>query len=247
LALESFKRSKKLSRKNLFTKKNLFRIEKSRTYDFILALATIAILVILSLISVYGTVESWINSVKNPDWTSTWLYADYLNRMNMYAYPFVVALVLVLCMCIPKRFIPRDFLLEASIVMLAFSIAVSVVWGLVTGLAFLLIISALIQMAVVIMVISRSRRLIFEREGIMVQLGSALLHLGFVVFALDLLLIKNTQSHLDVFWLATALITLGSVLSFYSKEISTALKRISGARAVQEEETIADSAGFARD
>lgn len=199
-------------------------IRKPGTYDFILAIATIVILVALSAVSIYGTIVSWLNSVRDPNWSSSWLYIEYLNRMNSYAYPFAIALVLALCMCIPKRFIPRAYLLQSSLILLSISVALGVTWGFVMGLGFLLMVSAAIQVAVVVMVLLKSGDLIFEREGLMIQLGSALLHFGFVAFALDLVAIKDMQIHLIVFWASTALIILGSVLSFYSRELTLALK-----------------------
>jgi len=205
----------------------MLKIKKPGTYDFVLALATIAILTALSIISIYGTVESWMNSIQNPNWTSSWLYVDYLNRMNSYAYPFAVALVLVLCMCIPKRFVPRSQLLQMSLILLSVSAVVAIAWGLAAGLGFILAVSAIVQLAVVVMVLVRSQSLVFEREGAAVQLGSALLHLGFVVFALDLVVIRDIRSHLGIFWLSTALITLGSILSFYPRELASVLKGMS--------------------
>ena len=202
----------------------MLNIKKPGSYDFMLALATIIILVALSAVSIYGTVVSWLNSVKDPSWTTGFLYIDYLNRMNSYAYPFAIALVLALCMCIPKRFVPRAYLLQLSLILLSLSVALGVIWGFSVGLGFILMVSIVIQSTVVIMVLSRSGGLVFEREGLMVQLGSSLLHLGFVVFALDLVAIKEIQAHLIVFWASTALIITGSILSFYSRELSSALK-----------------------
>ncbi|HZD60607.1 MAG TPA: hypothetical protein VE439_09180 [Anaerolineae bacterium] len=206
----------------------MFDIRKAGIYDFALALATITILVALSAIFAYGTIESWANSVRDPGWTSSWLYTDYLGMMNSYAYPFVVALVLILCMCIPKRFIPRGYLLQSSVILLALSLMIGIIWGFAVGLGFLLVVSAIIQAAVVVMVIARSKRLVFEREGIMVQFGSSLLHLGFVVFILDLVLIKDLQNHLSVFWISTALIIAGTIFSFYSRELLLAMRNITG-------------------
>ncbi len=208
--------------------KSLFNIKKPGSYDFILAIATIVILVALSAVSIYGTIVSWLNSVGDPNWTTGLLYVDYLNRMNSYAYPFAIALVLALCMCIPKRFVPRAYLLQLSLILLSLSVALGVIWGFSVGLGFILMVSIVIQSTVVIMVLLRSGGLVFEREGLIVQLGSSLLHLGFVVFALDLVAIKEIQTHLIVFWVSTTLIILGSVLSFYSRELSSALKHATG-------------------
>ncbi|MDI6817141.1 MAG: hypothetical protein QME41_08135 [Actinomycetota bacterium] len=203
----------------------MLKVTKPGTYDYVLALATIVILVALSTVFIYGTLASWSNSIRNPDWTRSWLYADYLNRMNAYAYPFVVALVLALCLCIPKRFIPRTYLLQASFVILALSAMVGIFWGFAFGLGFLLLVSAVMQLVVVVLTGARTGTLVFEREGALVQLGSALLHLGFVVFVLDLVLVTDIQRHLVIFWFATALITVGTLMSFYPREIAALVRR----------------------
>ncbi|MCL6472008.1 MAG: hypothetical protein K6T91_04270 [Firmicutes bacterium] len=208
----------------------MLKIEKPGTYDYILAIATIVILVVLSAIFIYGTVESWINSIKDPGWNTGWLYVDYLKRMNSYAYPFAVALVILLCMCIPKRFVPRGYLLQFSLILLAIDAAVGIQWGLVVGLGFLLFISAVVQTATAIMVVIKSGSLVFERDGVIAQLGSALLHLGFVIFGFDLVAIRDPQAHLNVFWFSTVLVILGLVLSFYSRELSSTAKKLRGER-----------------
>lgn len=203
----------------------MLKVAKPGTYDYVLALATIVILVALSAVFIYGTLESWSHSISNPDWTRGWLYADYLSRMNAYVYPFVVALVLALCMCIPKRFIPRTYLLQSSLVILALSTMVGIFWGFAMGLGFLLLISAVMQLVVVVLTGARTGTLVFEREGALVQVGSALLHLGFVVFVLDLVLVTDIQRHLGIFWFATALITVGTLMSFYPREIAALARR----------------------
>ncbi|MBS3909832.1 MAG: hypothetical protein KGZ93_09490 [Actinobacteria bacterium] len=203
----------------------MLKVTKPGVYDYVLALATVAILTALSAVFIYGTLESWNNSINNPNWTRGPLYADYLGRMNAYAYPFVVALVLALCMCIPKRFIPRTYLLQSSFVILALSAMVGILWGFAWGLGFLLLISALLQLVVVVLTGARTGTLVFEREGALVQIGSALLHLGFVVFVFDLVLVADIRRHLGIFWFSTALITVGTLMSFYPREIASLVRR----------------------
>jgi len=196
-----------------------------KLYDYILVILTIALLVIIGAISIYGTAYSWLTSLNYPEWTSTWLYRNYLERMNSYAYPFVVGLILVLCMCIPKRVIPREYLLQASGLILGMTIALVLLSGPNVGLGFLLVVSMVIQCVVIGMTLARSKGLVFERQGIWVQLGSAFLHLGFVVFIFDFVLLQNSPAHLAIFWFATGLIILGTSLSFYSKEIGRIFRR----------------------
>lgn len=191
-----------------------------RNYDFVLAIISIILLGIIGIISLYGTGFSWLSSLDNPDWTRTFLYSQYLDRMNRTAAPFVLALVVVLGLCIPKRLLSRRLMLVISGLMALFALTVAVLWGPLWGLGFLLTVGILIQTIVVILSILRSKVLHFEREGFLASLGSGLLHLGFVVFLLDFILLREWTPHLAIFWISAALISLGSLLSFYSPEIS---------------------------
>ena len=86
----------------------------------------------------------------------------------------------------------------------------------------MLIATLLFQAAVVIGTVIGSKSLNFQTEGFYSQLGSGLLHLGTVLFLYDVLILSVSDiSHALVFWSATALITLGMILSFYQKEWSS--------------------------
>ena len=191
-----------------------------KNYDFALAIISIILLGIIGIISLYGTGFSWLCSLDNPDWTQTFLYSQYLDRMNRTAAPFVLALVVMLGLCIPKRLFSRRLMLVISGLMALFALIVALLWGGLWGLGLLLAVGMLIQIAVVILTILRSKALRFEREGFLASLGSGLLHLGFVVFVLDFILLQEWPPHLAIFWISAALISLGSLFSFYSPEIS---------------------------
>lgn len=196
-----------------------------RNYDYILAIISIVLLATIGVVSLYGTGFSWLSSLRSPEWTQTFLYSQYLDNMNRTAAPFVLALVIVLGLCIPKRLFSRGGMLLVSGVMVAVSLGAALAFGPLWGLGFLLGIGIIIQIVVVLLTLTRSRTLRFEREGFLASLGSGLLHLGFVVFLFDFILLRGLSSHIAIFWVSAALIALGSLLSFYSSEISRIFSR----------------------
>lgn len=196
-----------------------------KRYDFILIILTIIVLVSIGLISVYGTVYSYTLSISNPNWTSTWLYQEYLNKMNYYAYPFIAALIILLGLCIPKRIISRHILIYVNILTAITMIALGLLIDYSFSLGFLLIVSMVIQLFVVLGLFLKSKSLNFEKEGFFAQIGSSLLHLGFIIFVYAFVLLQNSSLHLTIFWISTFLIISGTIFSFYNRELSKIFKR----------------------
>lgn len=198
-----------------------------RTYDFLLVLITVGLLLGLGLVSIYGTTFTFLAAAQDREWTQTPLYATYLAQMNSFSAPILLGLVLILGLCIPRRLFERTTLWVVSATMLLLSGAAALALGARVGLAVLFGVAMVLQYVVVVMVLMQSPGLVFHREGLLVQLGSALLHLGLVVLLTDLLLIDNPALHLLIFWIAAAFITAGTALSFYAGEI----RQLAGGRA----------------
>ncbi|MBI4743654.1 MAG: hypothetical protein HY776_02350 [Actinobacteria bacterium] len=196
-----------------------------KRYDFILIILTIIVLVSIGLVSVYGTVYSYMLSASNSNWTSTWLYQEYLNKMNYYAYPFVVSLIILLGLCIPKRIFPRRILIWTSILLVLILIVLGLLIDYSFSLGFLLIVSMIIQLVVIVELFLKSKLLNFEKEGFFAQMGSSLLHLGFIVFVYDFVLLQESSLHLAIFWISTFLLTIGMIFSFYNKELGRNFKK----------------------
>lgn len=193
--------------------------EKMKNYDYVLVIITIGLLVALGFIFIYGAGYSYLTSKGNPNWTATSLHQAYLDKMNKLALPLALGLVVALGLCIPKRIVPRNLLLQMTLALLAMASVLAWSRGTKVGLGFLLITGALVQTGVVGLTLAGSKILRFEHQGFFVQLGSALLHLGIAVFLVDIVLLQATSFHIAIFWLATVLIMAGSALSFYSEEL----------------------------
>lgn len=198
-----------------------------RNYDYILVIITIVLLAALGVVFLYGTAYSYFKTTADREWTATPAYATYLDFMNKLALPFALGLTLVLGLCIPKRIVPHHILLQLTAVLVFLALLFFWLMGARAGLGFLLITALLIQVSVILMILAGHQGLKFEYQGFLVQLGSASLHLGLIIFVLDLILLQTSPLHIAVFWVATFLITVGSICSFYSEELSRLLRRLS--------------------
>ncbi len=191
----------------------------ARDYDFILMVATIVLAVLIGILFVGGTVYSFFAAQIDPAWTQTLMYQRYIEAMNSYLFPLLVALVLALGLCIPRRLFSKRLLLYVSSGILATTMILLVAAGQRTALVLLLAAAALIQLVVAFLTAARSGRLTYLQEGFLTRMGSALLHLGFVLLVGAFVIAAGASARLDAFWAATGLILVGMVMSLYSREL----------------------------
>ena len=194
---------------------------RQRTWDFVLAIVTVVLLASLGIQSFVGTIWVWVAQRNLAEWTQTVGYTDYIRMMNLIAAPQVVALVVVMGLCVPKRLFSRRTLLAASLAMLAVGIIGGLVSGsLGRGLAIYLALSAVIQVAVVVLTVVGVRGPSYLTEGRLTKTGSGLLHLGFIIFAIVVVALQRSSLMLPVFWVSAVLVTMGTALSFYANKIA---------------------------
>ncbi len=192
-------------------------------YDLALLLLAVGFLLALGLVALGGTGYAYLVSLSEPQWSETPLYEAYLRRMNALAYPLVAGLLLTLALCIPRRLLRRRTLALASAAVLAAGAGAGLAWGPRSGLAALLLAGALLQTVVLAATIRRTGALVWQREGQAARLGSALLHLGFVLFVLTV--VGEAPGRLfglswagqppGIFGAAATLMTTGVVLAFW--------------------------------
>lgn len=186
-------------------------VTKRVSWDFGLNVATVGLLGALGIQSLVGTLYSWWAYRSVPGWEAVG-YGRFEDVMNAIAAPMLVALVLAMGLCVPKRLFERRTLVLVSAAMLVAGLIAGVVTGSVaTGLVFYLGVSALIQVAVVVSVATA------RLGGGWAKAGSGLLHLGFIVFTIVAVALQDSAAMLPVFWLSMVLIAGGSVLSFYAR------------------------------
>ncbi len=195
-------------------------IANARGWDFALMMATVVLFGGLGLQSFLGTVYVWWAENSVPGWNATG-YPGYIQAMNAIAAPQIILLVVIMGLCVPKRLFSRTALLAVSGGMLACGLLVWAVDGsLAAGLTAYLFLAALIQVAVVVMTVAGARGPSYLTEGRLTKTGSGLLHLGFIVFAIVVVALQRSTLMLPVFWASTALMLVGTVMSFYADRLA---------------------------
>jgi len=193
---------------------------RQRTWDFGLTVLTVVLLAGLGLQSFIGTLYVWLAQRTIPGWEQTG-YDGFVSAMNAIAAPQVVLLVVVMGLCVPKRLFSRRLLVGVSAGMVAVGVVVALVTrSLASGLAVYLALAGLIQLAVVLLTAAGARGPSYLTEGRLTKLGSGLLHLGFIVFAIIVVAMQGSGFMIEVFWVATALIVGGTAMSFYADRIA---------------------------
>jgi hypothetical protein len=187
------------------------------SWDFFLVMLTVGLLGALGAQSLFGTLYSWWAYRTQPNWEQVG-YAGFVGLMNAVAAPLVVALVIVMGLCVPRRLLQRRTLVVASTAMVALGVAVWLVSGsLALGLGVYLGAAALIQVAVVALTLAGAAGLGYLSQGRMAKAGSGLLHLGFIVFAIVVVALQRSPLMLPVFALSSLLLVGGSAMAFYAR------------------------------
>ena len=206
-------------------------IKFKSSYDFYLILATTIILFAICLISIYGMFYFKFAQIHQ---MAPALKITYMNRMNTVIAPFAVCLILLLGICVPKRLLPTAWLNRATLLLIVGTVLTGLIWGGRASLYFILAASLILQVVVLLMALSGSEKLNFHKKGYWVRLGSSLIHLGLILFVLDLLLYEKMTLHLFLFWVTTGTSVLGMVFSFYAESV---VRLITGKQNVIEENT----------
>lgn len=193
---------------------------RHKNWDFALGVITVALLGTLGVQSFLGTLYVWWANSAIPGFEITG-HGRFVWWMNAIAAPQVVALVVVMGLCVPKRLFDRTLLVAVSGAMIVIGIAA---WALTgsfgNGLAVYLALAALIQAAVVVLAVAGARGPSYLTEGRLVRIGSGLLHQGFIGFAFVVVALQRSSFMLPAFWIATALTLLGTLLAFYADRIA---------------------------
>jgi len=194
---------------------------KKVSYDFHLVLATVGVLFAISLICIFGMFYfKWAQLQNMPPAEKMF----YMNRMNTVISPFLLALIIILGICVPKRLLPVRYLNWFALAQLVLLPLVAVWRGVREALLAVLAVSLLLQTVVLLLAMAGSERLNFEKSGYWQRLGSSLIHLGLILFVFDLFFYRQQTLHLVLFWVTTVATVLGMIFSFYAPGM-TALVR----------------------
>jgi len=194
---------------------------RQRSWDFALTVITVVLLAALGVQSFVGTIWVFIAEKNVPGWEQGAGYASYVSTMNAIAAPLVLALVVVMGLCVPKRLFSRRLLLGVSLAM----VAVGLVAGVTTsslglGLGIYLGLAGAIQAAVVVMTVAGVRGPSYLTEGRLTKTGSGLLHLGFIVFGIVVVSLQKSPFMLPVFSASALLVAVGTTMAFYADKLA---------------------------
>ena len=197
-------------------------MKRKSSYDYYLILATTAVLFIISVLCIYGMFYFKLAQVQQ---MAPAIKIEYMSRMNTMISPFLIGLILLLGICVPNRLLPTVWLNRFAAALFVLVIAVSLGWGIKTGLIVVLIASLILQLAVLVLALGGSQALHFEKKGYWVRLGSSLLHLGLILFILDLFFYEKQTLHLVLFWVTTVATVIGMLLCFYADTMARLIRR----------------------
>jgi len=195
---------------------------KKGSYDFYLILATTVVLAGISLICVWAMFHFKLAGINllPPAGKMAWQ-----ERMNSIVAPFIVALFVLLGICVPKRLLPVAWLNRFAAALLATALAGGLWFGVRIGLLVILIAALLLQLAVLVLALAGQDFLSFVKKGYWVRVGSSLVHLGLVLFVLDLYFHRLPALHLLLFWVTTTATVSGMICCFYAEGIARLLGR----------------------
>ena len=202
-------------------------------YDFHLILATTVVLFAISIICIYGMFYFKFVQVHE---MPVMVKAAYMNRMNTFVAPFFVVLILLLGICVPKRLLPARWLNAFAVLLVVAAGAVSVLSSVKTALLLCLVASLILQVVVLVMACAGSQMLNFEKKGYWIRIGSSLVHLGLILFILDLFLYRHQTLHLVLFWVTTGSTVLGMLFCFYAEAVIRLIGRREGISQLKIEE-----------
>ncbi|MFW8601994.1 hypothetical protein ACOHYD_11015 [Desulfobacterota bacterium M19] len=189
---------------------------KKASYDFYLIIATAAVLGAISAICIYGMFYFKFAELQHMPAAAKALY---MTRMNRLISPFIIALILLLGICVPKRLLAARRLTLFAALLALVVIVISSIYGVVTALKVSLIITLALQFVVLILAAGGSHRLNFNHKSYWLRVGSSLMHLGIILFILDLFFYKHHALHLILFWVTTISTVSGMLACFYSQAL----------------------------
>lgn len=191
-------------------------MKKKGSLDFYLVLATVAVLFVISSICIYGMFYFKLAQIQQ---LAPVAKLDYMNRMNSVIAPFIITLILLLGICVPKRILPALWLNRFAVALAVIAGGVSLWLGVKTGLVVVLAASLMLQLIVLALAVGGSQLLYFEKSGYWLRLGSSLMHLGIILFVLDLFFHQYQLLHLILFWVTTGAMVLGMIFCFYAQGV----------------------------
>ncbi len=195
---------------------------KRLNLDFTMILATVAVLFMVSALCI-GSMFYF--KAAGLDSATPAAKMAYQAKMNSMLIPLLVALLLVMAICIPRRIIKPKWITYTAFSLAAIFVYTVFAIDLTAGLVAVAVVSLLFQVWVLISTML-GKKLNYRFEGYWSRLGSALFHLGFVLFCLDFLTLRYLDLHMIIFWSSFLFMVAGMVMLFYSDLVIKLVNRV---------------------
>ena len=196
--------------------------QRSASYDYYLILATVGVLFAISAISIYAMFAFKFAQIQN---MAPAVKQAHMEQMNRVVAPFIIALITLLGICIPKRLLPTHWLNRFAVLLLTVATGIGALFTVRAALLVILIASLALQLVVLGLALVGSHRIHFTRSGYWLRLGSTLMHLGLILFVLDLFFFRHRTLHLALFWTTTIATVLGMIFCFYAPSVAGLIRK----------------------
>lgn len=203
----------------------MVKLKKQISLNYLLVALTTIIFAMFALLFLYATFYVWFLSLRVPDYESSLEYASYIDTLNYLATIPAVSIILLLVLCLEKR--TEKHALTGSYIALSLLAASAALFlsggraavGVAAGSAILYQLYLLLQLFL-------NDEIISEKMHRVERAGSLIMHTGFSALVLSWVTLNSTLYELTVFWLATAMIAAGSLLTFFGRDINLLLNRL---------------------
>lgn len=183
----------------------------------------------LALVFLGATLYDWRMVTLFPDWEQSYEYEQYVGILNMVAGSLVSVLLVSLLLCLERRSVS----LTRGAVAIVLACAGAIVGGIgagwkgavTVGMAMIALFQAFLLIELIV-----TRRARSDKATGVEKAGSLLLHSGYAVFVIAVAPVNGARTQLSVFWAATALIVIGTALSFYGRSIERVALRFAKGR-----------------
>ena len=117
-------------------------------YDYYLIIATTVVLFVISVICIYGMFYFKLAQVNQ---LAAVAKVSYMNTMNRVLAPFLIALIVLLGICVPKRLLPTVWLNRFSVILVVCAIVAGFIGDVTVSLVLVLAVSLVLQVVVLVM------------------------------------------------------------------------------------------------
>jgi hypothetical protein len=199
--------------------------KKKLLLNYLLVAITTVIFAIFALLFLYATGYVWFLSKQFPEYESSLVYAYYVSSMNYLATIPSLLIIILLILCLEKRS-ENHRLTGIYIALVMISSLVVFLKGDSKGAVGIIVGGAVFYQIYLLFKLFLSGDVVSEKIYKIEKAGSLIMHTGFSLLILAWVTFNSTAYELPFFWLATSLVALGSVLTFYGNDIAWIVRKI---------------------